>query len=66
MYRLAGYGYHRYYKHITLTKIDHAFCAGDPALKLAGAGAQPWYLSYLSPLPAPDPGGGDNEDCVSP
>ena len=33
--RLAGYGYHRYYKHLVLQKIDNAFKPGDPVLELA-------------------------------
>lgn len=32
---LAGYGYHRYYKHLVLQKIENAFKPGDPALELA-------------------------------
>lgn len=58
---LAGYGYHRYYKSIVLRKIDNAFEKGDPALKLAGAGHQPWYHSYLPPPSDPDPGGGGED-----
>ncbi|KAI9770135.1 MAG: hypothetical protein M1840_003585 [Geoglossum simile] len=35
---LAGYGYHRYYKHLVLQKIGGAFDAGDPILDLAAVG----------------------------
>jgi hypothetical protein len=31
---LAGYAYSRYYKSLTLKKIEHAFRPGDPALEL--------------------------------
>jgi hypothetical protein len=31
---IAGYGYHRYYKWLTLKKIENAFKPGDPALDL--------------------------------
>lgn len=31
---LAGYGYHKYYKWVTLKKIEKAFQPGDPALDL--------------------------------
>lgn len=58
--RLAGYGYHKYYKHLVLEKIDNAFNQGDPALNLARAGRnspeQPWYNS--EPLDNSDDGGG--------
>jgi hypothetical protein len=30
----AGYGYHKYYKWLTLKKIEKAFMPGDPALEL--------------------------------
>ena len=33
--RLAGYGYHKYYKHLILQKMEVAFRPGDPVLKLA-------------------------------
>jgi hypothetical protein len=33
--RLAGYGYHRYYKYLVLQKIECAFKPGDPVLDLA-------------------------------
>lgn len=33
--RLAGYGYHRYYKYLVLQKIEKAFMPGDPVLELA-------------------------------
>ncbi|KAI9785188.1 MAG: hypothetical protein M1839_000826 [Geoglossum umbratile] len=36
--RLAGYGYHKYYKHLVLQKIEDAFKAGDPILDLATVG----------------------------
>ena len=32
---MAGYGYHRYYKHLVLKKMGHAFTPGDPVLELA-------------------------------
>ena len=32
---LAGYGYHRYYKHLILRKMQLAFEPGDPMLELA-------------------------------
>ncbi|KAK6511937.1 hypothetical protein TWF481_000840 [Arthrobotrys musiformis] len=35
---LAGFGYHKYYKHIVLQKINNAFEPGDPVLDLAAAG----------------------------
>jgi hypothetical protein len=31
---IAGYGYHKYYKWLTLKKIEKAFEPGDPALDL--------------------------------
>jgi hypothetical protein len=47
--RFAGYGYHKYYKHLVLNKIDNAFNEGDPALNLASAShddpQEPWYES---------------------
>jgi hypothetical protein len=33
--RLAGYGYHRYYKYLVLKKMERAFDPGDPVLDLA-------------------------------
>lgn len=33
--RLAGYGYHRYYKYLVLQKVDSAFDPGDPVLEMA-------------------------------
>ncbi|KAJ9294446.1 hypothetical protein DTO271G3_7021 [Paecilomyces variotii] len=33
---LAGYSYHKYYKHLVLKKMDKAFQPGDPALTMAG------------------------------
>lgn len=35
---LAGYGYHRYYKHLVLQKMTNAFEPGDPVLELAALG----------------------------
>ncbi|EWC44028.1 hypothetical protein DRE_01380 [Drechslerella stenobrocha 248] len=35
---LAGYGYHKYYKHLVLQKMHNAFEPGDPVLELATAG----------------------------
>lgn len=32
---MAGYGYHRYYKHLVLQKMKNAFEPGDPMLELA-------------------------------
>lgn len=32
---MAGYGYHRYYKHLVLRKMKNAFEPGDPMLDLA-------------------------------
>ena len=32
---LAGYGYYRYYKYLTLKKMEDAFKPGDPVLELA-------------------------------
>lgn len=32
---MAGYGYHRYYKHLVLRKMKNAFEPGDPMLELA-------------------------------
>ncbi|MCJ1336576.1 hypothetical protein MMC09_001853 [Bachmanniomyces sp. S44760] len=37
---LAGYSYHRYYKHLVLSKMEHAFKPGDPVLELAALGHQ--------------------------
>jgi hypothetical protein len=34
---LAGYGYHKYYKHLVLKKIHKAFAPGDPVLDLAAS-----------------------------
>ena len=34
---LAGYGYHKYYKHLVLKKIHKAFDPGDPVLDLAAS-----------------------------
>lgn len=36
---LAGYGYHKYYKHLVLKKIHKAFAPGDPVLDLAASSA---------------------------
>jgi hypothetical protein len=36
---LAGYGYHKYYKHLVLKKIHKAFDPGDPVLDLAASSA---------------------------
>ena len=36
--RLAGYGYHRYYKYLVLQKMENAFRPGDPVLELAALG----------------------------
>lgn len=33
--RLAGYGYHQYYKYLVLQKMENAFKPGDPVLDLA-------------------------------
>ena len=33
---LAGYSYHKYYKHLVLQKMENAFKAGDPVLELSG------------------------------
>ncbi len=35
---LAGYAYHRYYKHLVLRKMTLAFDPGDPVLELAALG----------------------------
>ena len=35
---LAGYGYHKYYKHLVLSKMQKAFDPGDPMLELAALG----------------------------
>jgi len=40
MLGLAGFGYHKYYKHLVLSKIDKAFDPGDPVLTLAAKGQQ--------------------------
>lgn len=40
MFSLAGYGYHRYYKYLTLQKIENAFKPGDPVLELAAISKQ--------------------------
>ena len=34
-HRLAGFGYHRYYKYLVLQKVERAFDPGDPVLELA-------------------------------
>lgn len=39
--RLAGYGYHRYYKYLVLQKVENAFKPGDPVLELAALEGQP-------------------------
>lgn len=36
--RLAGYGYHKYYKYLVLQKMERAFEPGDPVLELAALG----------------------------
>lgn len=36
--RLAGYGYHKYYKYLVLQKMERAFDPGDPVLELAALG----------------------------
>lgn len=36
LHRAVGYSYHKYYKHLVLDKMDHAFDPGDPALEVAG------------------------------
>ncbi|WEW55225.1 hypothetical protein PRK78_000654 [Emydomyces testavorans] len=33
---LAGFSYHKYYKHLVLAKMDNAFNPGDPVLEVAG------------------------------
>lgn len=38
--RLAGYGYHRYYKYLVLQKMENAFKPGDPVLELAALGGE--------------------------
>lgn len=42
---IAGYGYHKYYKWLTLKKIERAFRPGDPALdlipRILGTGGRP-------------------------
>lgn len=35
---MAGYGYHRYYKYLVLSKMEKAFEPGDPMLELAALG----------------------------
>ncbi|KAI1276239.1 hypothetical protein F5Y07DRAFT_137884 [Xylaria sp. FL0933] len=35
---IAGYGYHKFYKHLQLKKIENAFEPGDPVLELAAFG----------------------------
>ena len=35
---MAGYGYHKYYKHLVLSKMEKAFQPGDPMLDLAALG----------------------------
>lgn len=37
-FALAGYGYHKYYKHLVLRKMKNAFHPGDPVLDLAAIG----------------------------
>jgi hypothetical protein len=37
-FALAGYGYHRFYKHLVLQKMTNAFEPGDPVLTLAAIG----------------------------
>jgi len=34
-HRLIGFGYTKYYKHLVLRKMEHAFDPGDPVLDLA-------------------------------
>ncbi|KAL0634173.1 hypothetical protein Q9L58_006911 [Maublancomyces gigas] len=56
---LAGFGYHKYYKHLVLQKINNAFNSGDPALNLATASLEePWYnpgegAGYIMPIRLP-------------
>ena len=38
--RLAGYGYHRYYKYLVLRNMKKAFDPGDPVLELAALDSQ--------------------------
>ncbi|KAL2827081.1 hypothetical protein BDW59DRAFT_171607 [Aspergillus cavernicola] len=33
---IAGYSYHKYYKHLIIQKMENAFEPGDPALEVAG------------------------------
>jgi hypothetical protein len=42
--RLAGYSYHRYYKHLILQKMENAFKPGDPVLEIAAMSPQPSHL----------------------
>ncbi|KAJ9145355.1 ATPase prokaryote [Pleurostoma richardsiae] len=37
-FALAGYGYHKFYKHLVLKKMGNAFEPGDPVLELAALG----------------------------
>ncbi|MCJ1313206.1 hypothetical protein MMC25_006883 [Agyrium rufum] len=37
---IAGYGYHRYYKHLVLQKMEHAFQPGDPVLDIVALSNQ--------------------------
>ncbi|EFX06101.1 hypothetical protein CMQ_4170 [Grosmannia clavigera kw1407] len=37
-FALAGYGYHKFYKHLVLHKMEKAFDPGDPVLELAAMG----------------------------
>ncbi|KAL9103615.1 MAG: hypothetical protein Q9187_008987, partial [Circinaria calcarea] len=37
---VAGLGYHRYYKHLVLKKMENAFDPGDPVLELAALSGQ--------------------------
>ncbi|KAL9620764.1 MAG: hypothetical protein Q9160_004777 [Pyrenula sp. 1 TL-2023] len=36
---LAGYTYHKYYKHLIVQKMENAFKPGDPVLEIAGTSA---------------------------
>ena len=38
---LAGYSYHKYYKHLILKKMSNAFAPGDPVLDLAAMTREP-------------------------
>ena len=61
---LAGYSYHRYYKHLVLQKIENAFRPGDPVLELAALSKSASKLSGYVPESEEDAVEEDAENWV--